>query len=59
MNDGIAFKAQHQTASVEVGIRVKWDDTATEEQIIETLALIYAEASHRAVQALAKRRVRA
>ena len=50
MSDGIAFKANHANAPVTVEIRVGWAETATEDQIVETLAMVYAEASHRAIQ---------
>ncbi|GAS92662.1 hypothetical protein [Mycolicibacterium brisbanense] len=48
MSDGIAFKANHHSAPVTVEIRVGWAETATEDQIIEALTLVYAEASLRA-----------
>lgn len=50
MSDGVAFKANHKSAPVTVEIRVGWAETATEEEIIETLALVYAEAGHLATQ---------
>lgn len=55
MSDGIAFKANHKEAPVTVEIRVGWAETATEDQIIETLTMVYAEATHRAIERKAGR----
>lgn len=50
MSEVVAFRAQHQTAAVTVTIQVEWTEPVTDDDIIETLALIYAEAAHRATQ---------
>ncbi|WP_176561905.1 hypothetical protein [Mycolicibacterium palauense] len=44
MSNQIAFKATHKEFPVKVGIVVRWDEGATNEQIAETITLGYATA---------------
>lgn len=48
MSDGFHFRANHRSAPVTVDLSVGWAETATLEQVQETLTYMLAEAFSRA-----------